>query len=168
MGRGEDFGCMKSINGETKRHGGLVGRGRCPGAASGRPRLARLASWLGAGRGRNARGAPGGASASRLMRARAARPGVGLLAWGEDLGASGKGRSRGLGGSAAECARGRLLARRSDRERGKGERIGGEGARSRERWRQGEPVGSAARVWVARPLVGLMLGVFFFYSKCNF
>jgi hypothetical protein len=89
---------------------------------------ARAVSWRGAGSasvgapsvvawGRNARGAPGGASAWRLMRAHAARPGVGLLARGEDLGASGKGRSRGLGGLAAKCARGRLLARRSDRER---------------------------------------------------
>jgi hypothetical protein len=128
------------------RLGGLVGRGRCPGAGPGQPRLVRLASRLGSSRGRNARGAPGGVSASRLTRAHAARPGVGLLARGEDLDALGKGRSRGLGGSAAECARGRLLARRSDRERDRGERIRGEGAGSRERRRQGEPAGGAARV----------------------
>jgi hypothetical protein len=33
----------------ARRLGGLVRRGRCPGAGPGRPRLVRLASWLGAG-----------------------------------------------------------------------------------------------------------------------
>jgi hypothetical protein len=153
---------MKSINGETKWHGGSVawsGAGRV---------LARRRVGLGWRAWRRGLGPVGagtrvGLLASRLTWARAARPGVGLPARGEDLGASGKGRSCGLGGSAAECARGRLLARRSDRERGSGERIWGEGAGSRERWRQGEPAGGAARVWVAGPLVGLRLGAFSFF-----
>jgi hypothetical protein len=83
------------------------------------------------------------------------RVGEGPVAWAGRLGrevCSGKAPGAALG----------------QRERGRGERIGGEGAGSRERRRQGEPAGGSARVWVAGPLVGLRLGVFFFYSKCYF
>jgi hypothetical protein len=63
-GRGDDFGCMKSINGKTKRHGGFMAR-----AGSVQERLSRWGSvsrvgLLGRGVGRD-RG---------VGRGRAARP----------------------------------------------------------------------------------------------
>jgi hypothetical protein len=146
-GRGEDFGCMKSINGETKWHGGSVAWSGADGVLA-RRRVGlgwRASAWLGdrgvqgsAGVGAERRVvAPGRGSAG----AEAARP------W----------RSAGLGASRAPCA----LAR--EREvRGRRENRGEEEGNNRERRRWLQTGRRARRVrGVNGPLVGLRVRFFF-------
>jgi hypothetical protein len=134
-GRGEDFGCMKSINGETKRRGGSVAwSGAVATAAVGR-RLAglrRAKSVQGAGSSRRVAGRHGARSAE--SRAGAERLGVAAASAGKPgsagcaracLGAAGRrsGQGQPLAG-ATQCrvvrgrsrgAAGAPSTRRSDR-----------------------------------------------------
>jgi hypothetical protein len=88
-GRGEDFGCMKSINGKTKWHGGFMAR-----AGSVQARLSRWGSvsrvgLLGRGVGRDR-----GVGRGRAARPRWGRP----AAWGRGLGRLGAVASRACSG----------------------------------------------------------------------